>query len=85
MVAELSYMGATLPYVFVIVVVHKFMPSMGAAQGGESVALARLADQLSDHSWVAAFEKARTAVLLQSTYASTDWVVFVKHDTCTCA
>ena len=26
-------------------------------QGGESVALARLADQLSDKGWVAAFEK----------------------------
>ena len=85
MVAELFHMGATLPYVSVIVVVQQLMPSMGAAQGGESVALARLADKLSDHSWVAAFEKARTAVLLQSTYASTDWVVFVKRDACTCA
>lgn len=28
-----------------------------AVQGGESVALARLADQLSDKGWVAAFEK----------------------------
>lgn len=59
-----------------IVVVQQLMFFVGAAQGGESVALARLADQLSDHSWVAAFEKARTAVVLpQLTAASTDCVV----------
>lgn len=73
-------MGATLPYVFMSAVVQQMMPFMGAAQGGESVALARLANQLSDHTWVAAFEKARTAVLLpQLTAASTGCVVFVRR------
>ena len=35
----------------------QFRPTL---QGGETVALARMAEQLSDKEWVAAFEKPKT-------------------------